>query len=392
METFSFIYHLVGKSLKGERVVCGVDGSNNLEVIVEENSNTLFDITTTIINYKSIWKLVIDDFVQAFKPVNLKFIIHDNGATPAVVALRLRQAFEMFQGYAHQGLNYIELDARERIHALVDKHTFKEWLVDDNAYMSPHLPNLGLPCQADDGIVIGSASLFDKTILIGAQQKDFMGGAVGEVHGAKLTGLFRRALQLNVDAVILLIDSGGVRLQEANAGEIAISEIIRAIWEVRQRGVITIGVICGKNGAYGGMGIISTCLDYIIMDEIGRTGVSGAEVIQTVKGIEAFNAQDRSLVWRVYGGKTRYLQGIAMDFVKTEVPDIKTSLKYWLDRKPKSLLAQAKHNHAMLSQRFHDGAQCREEADYLHAYFPKYADHLFDMDFETFIAAAKEIK
>jgi hypothetical protein len=36
--------------------------------------------------------------------------------------------------------------------------------------------------------------------------------------------------------VLLLLDTGGVRLQEANAGELAISEIIRAIVEVRSAG------------------------------------------------------------------------------------------------------------------------------------------------------------
>lgn len=49
-----------------------------------------------------------------------------------------------------------------------------------------------------------------------------MGGAVGEIHGAKLTALFKAAVNLNVAAVVLLIDSSGVRLQEANAGEIGV--------------------------------------------------------------------------------------------------------------------------------------------------------------------------
>ncbi len=57
-----------------------------------------------------------------------------------------------------------------------------------------------------------------KTVLIAAQEGGFMGGAIGEIHGAKLTGLLERALDIKPDAVLLLFDSGGVRLQEANAG------------------------------------------------------------------------------------------------------------------------------------------------------------------------------
>lgn len=392
LETFSLTYPLNGQALKGTRIVCGVEGSGNLEVIVEEHDATQFDITTTVAHYQMLWQLVIDAFVSAFQPVNLKFTIHDNGATPAIVSLRLRQALEMFQGYRIRGQNYLELDARSRIEAIVDPHSFKEWLADDSAYMSPHLASLGLPSEADDGIVIGSAIFLSKNILIAAQQKDFMGGAVGEVHGAKLTGLFRRAAALKVAAVILLIDSGGVRLQEANAGEIAISEIIRAILEARHQGVITIGVVCGKNGAYGGMGIISSCLDYIIIDEMGRTGVSGAEVIQTVKGMEAFDAQDRSLVWRVYGGKTRYLQGVASYYVNNNITDIKTTLKICLESKPLALLDYAKQQHAFLKKRYQAGKNFKEEGDYLKAHFPQYEKTLFDMDYDAFLNAAKEIK
>ena len=60
-----------------------------------------------------------------------------------------------------------------------------------------------------------------------------MGGAVGEVHGAKLAGLLERALDERPAAVLLLVESGGVRLHEANAGLIAVSEVMRAVLAVR---------------------------------------------------------------------------------------------------------------------------------------------------------------
>jgi len=391
MEAFTLNYHLTGTPIKGTRVVCGVVGSGNLEVIIEEGDATAFNIVTSVDHYQATWQLVIDDFVNIYQPIQLKFYIHDNGATPAVVSLRLRQALEMFKGYKKIGMNYLELDARQRILSLVDKDTFSEWLTKENFY-NAHLADLGLPGQADDGIVIGSGKVSGKDILIAAQQKDFMGGSVGEIHGAKLTGLFKRAVTLNVAAVILLIDSGGVRLHEANAGEIAISETIRAIMLARKHGIITIGVVCGKEGAYGGMGIISTCLDYIIVNEIARIGVSGAEVIQTVKGIEAFDAQDRSLVWRVYGGKTRYLQAIAVDYVDANVQSIHDSLKILLNSKPLSLLERAKQDHVSLLNRFQATKGYDEEGAYIAKHHPHVAKNLFNMDKSAFLAAAKEIK
>lgn len=392
MESMTFDFALSGKMFKGQRTVCGVVGSGNLEVIVEENTSTnaCFEIETAIDHYAPVWRLVIENFVAEYQPVGLKFTLNDNGATPPVVSLRLRQAFEAFNGYQKTASNYLELDARERIRAITDNQSFTEWLADEEHY-SPHLAALGLPGEGDDGIVIGAALFNNRQILIAAQQKDFMGGAVGEVHGAKLTGLFKAAAKRGVDAVILLIDSGGVRLHEANAGELAISETIRAIFEARNKGVMTIGVVCGKNGAFGGMGIISACLDYLIVNEIGRIGVSGADVIQAVKGVEAFDAQDRALVWRVYGGKTRYLQHVVQAYVGSSVETIKDALQKAMSKKQAISFDFIKEQHALLKKRFVATKGYEEEGGYLADKYPQLASTVFDMDEASFLRVAQQI-
>ncbi len=392
MEKFTFEYTLKGKSLTGQRAVCGVVGSGNLEVIIAANDSdkAVFTVQTSVDHFKETWKLVIDNFVQEYQPTGLSFALNDNGGTPAVVALRLRQALENFQGYHKLGKNYLELDARARIAAIVDNGSFKEWLTEP--LYSPHLAALGLPGEGDDGVVIGSAKFSGKNILIAAQQKDFMGGAVGEIHGAKITGLFRAAENLKVAAVLFLLDSGGVRLHEANAGEISISEIVRSIFAARKAGVVTLGIVCGKNGAYGGMGITSTCLDHVIVNEVARTGVSGAEVIEAVKGVEAFDAQDRPLMWRVYGGKTRYLQNVAQQFVGFDVPDIQAAIKTLIDKPVPLSTAQLKQQHQALKNRFNTTTGFSEEGTYLHKLHPELSTNLFDANKETFLKFANTIK
>lgn len=393
MEKMEFRFTLSGERLQGKRTVCGVVGSGNLEVIIEENTTaeTLFTIQTAIEHYKPVWKMVIGDFVNQHQPVGLQFTLNDNGATPAVVLLRLSQALDEFKGNYELGSNYEELDARERLEVIFDKNSFTEWLANKKLY-SPYLAALNLPGEADDGIVIGSALLQRNKILVAAQQKDFMGGAVGEIHGAKLTGLFKAAIAAQAKAVILLIDSGGVRLHEANAGEIAISETIRAVFEARHHGITTIGVIGGKNGAFGGMGIISACLDYLVINEVGRIGVSGPEVIQAVAGVNAFNSQDRALVWRVYGGKTRYLQGVTQTYVSSEVEAIRAQLIAALDKSIPLNLHSIKQKQALLKKRFQETVGYQEEGTYLNKIAPDYATTLFDMQEKEFLKAAKEIK
>ena len=207
--------------------------------------------------------------------------------------------------------SYYEADARERIEGLLDAGSFSEFFGPRRRTISPHLAQLDVPGAFDDGIVVGAGRLQGREVLVAAQQGAFMGGGVGEVHGAKLTGLLERARELRPEAVLLLLDSGGVRLHEANAGLIAISEIMRAVLAARAEGVPVIALVGSGNGAFGGMGIVARCCSAVLMSEEGRLSLSGPEVIETVRGVEEFDSRDRALVWRVTGGKHRYLIGEA---------------------------------------------------------------------------------
>ena len=158
--------------------------------------------------------------------------------------------------------SWFEATARKRIAGLLDSGSFSEILPPVASSPSPHLAKLDLPGAFDDGIVIGCGQLEKQPVFIAAQEGQFMGGAVGEIHGAKLVGLLKRAAREKPAAVLLLIDSGGVRLHEANAGLIAISEIMRAVLATRAAGVPVLALIGGSCGAFGGMGIVAKPVSY----------------------------------------------------------------------------------------------------------------------------------
>ncbi|MFZ6746507.1 biotin-independent malonate decarboxylase subunit beta [Undibacterium sp. JH2W] len=203
--------------------------------------------------------------------------------------------------------SYLEATARQRVAALISD--FTEFLPPAKEWTSPHLPQLNAPVSFDDGVVIGRGIIDGKQVYVAAQEGGFMGGAVGEVHGAKMVGLMRAAVIHKPQALVLLAESGGVRLHEANAGLIAVSEVMRALLAVRATGIAVIVVIGGSNGCFGGMGIVSRCANTIIMSEEARLAMSGPEVIETANGVEEFDSRDRALVWRTTGGKHRYLLG-----------------------------------------------------------------------------------
>jgi malonate decarboxylase beta subunit len=216
-------------------------------------------------------------------------------------------------GISAPQMRWYDASARQRIETLFDSGSFVEFVGPEARETSPHLGNFNLPRQFDDGMIVGRATLDGRPVLVAAQEGRFMGGAIGEVHGAKLTGLLRGAALAGRD-VLILFDTGGVRLQEANVGEVAVSEIMRAVIAARLVGCRVVGLIGGRAGCYGGGGLIAGCCSTLIVSESGRVSVSGPEVIETNKGVEEFDSQDRALVWRTMGGKHRYLIGGADGF------------------------------------------------------------------------------
>jgi len=259
--------------------------------------------------------------------------------------------------------SYLEASARERAHGLCDAGSFVEWLDPRARMTSPHLAALDVPVAFDDGIVTGEGRLAQQRVFVAAQEGRFMGGAVGEIHGAKLTGLLRRAAHEKPAAVVLMLETGGVRLHEANAGLVAISEIQRAVFDARHAGVPVIVLIGGGNGCYGGMGIVARCCDAIVMSEAGRLSVSGPEVIETAQGVEEFDAKDRALVWRTMGGKHRYLLGEIDCLVDDDLDAFRTAAAAFLDRPSRLDLDAVQAEHARLVERLARFGACDDARD-----------------------------
>lgn len=204
-------------------------------------------------------------------------------------------------------ISFYESSAKVRIDSIVDKNSFEEILPAEDKIQSPHLKKINIVSSFNDGVIIGKATINSNPIFVASQEGKFMGGTVGEVHGAKILGLLKKAIKEKVSAVYLIIDSGGVRLHEANAGLIAISELMRAIFEVRNNNIPVYALVGSQNGCFGGMGIVAGCCNAIVMNEEGRLGLSGPEVIETVHGVEEFDSKDKPLVWRTLGGKHRFI-------------------------------------------------------------------------------------
>ena len=172
----------------------------------------------------------------------------------------------------------------------------------------------GVTPQADDGCIVMRGMIGGQQAVVIAFNGAFQGGGIGEVSGAKLTTALDLACRDSENgqptSAVLLLETGGVRLQEANLGLAAVAEIISSIVALRRYAPV-ISVIAGPVGCFGGMSLAAGVSSYIVMTPEGRLGLNGPEVIEEESGVEEFDASDRSPIWSIYGGQQRYKQDLA---------------------------------------------------------------------------------
>ena len=226
---------------------------------------------------------------------------------------RRRKSAPVFSREYLQRRSFIELNARDRAKSLFDSGTTRELAGPFDRIESPWLPLQGVTPQADDGCIVVRGTIGGQQAVVIAFNGSFQGGGIGEISGAKLTAALdlacRDSQQGNPTSAVLLLETGGVRLQEANLGLATVAEIISSIIALRQYAPV-ISVIAGPVGCFGGMSLAAGLSGYIVMTPEGRLGLNGPEVIEQESGVEEFDATDRSLIWSIYGGEQRYNQGL----------------------------------------------------------------------------------
>jgi malonate decarboxylase beta subunit len=226
--------------------------------------------------------------------------------------------------------SFIELTARERARALLDAGTFRELLGPFERLKSPWLPLQGIVAQADDGVVIARGRLDGHEAVVASIEGAYQGGSIGEVSGAKIAGALELALR---DAErgrpvrpVLLLETGGVRLQEANLGLAAIAEVHAAIVALR-RHVPVVAVVAGVVGCFGGMSLAAALCSHLIVTRQARLGMNGPEVIEQEAGVAELDASDRALVWSLMGGEQRQATGFADVLVEDDVQALAAAVR-----------------------------------------------------------------
>ena len=187
--------------------------------------------------------------------------------------------------------------AVQRIAKLVDENSFMEIGSLVTARSTDF--NLAQTDTPSDGVITGHGLIDGNLVFIYSQDASVLGGTIGEMHAKKIAGLYDLAMKMGAP-VIGLIDSAGLRLQEATDALNGFGEIYKK--QVDASGVIPqITAIFGTCG--GGLAVVPTLTDFTFMEEKkaklfvnSPNAIDGNEISRCDTSSAAFQSEEAGIV------------------------------------------------------------------------------------------------
>ncbi len=187
--------------------------------------------------------------------------------------------------------------ASQRINALLDENSFVEigGLVTARATDF----NLKQTETPSDGVVTGYGVIDGNLVYVYSQDASVLNGSVGEMHAKKIVNIYELAMKMGAP-VIGLIDSAGLRLQEATDALNGFGEIYRS--QAMASVVIPqITAVFGSCG--GGLALIPAMTDFAFMEEKNAklfvnspNALEGNEISRCDTSAAAFQSEETGLV------------------------------------------------------------------------------------------------
>lgn len=153
--------------------------------------------------------------------------------------------------------------ASQRISALLDENSF----VEIGALVTARATDFDLKQTEtpSDGVVTGYGVIDGNLVYVYSQDVSVLSGSVGEMHAKKIANLYDLAMKTGAP-VIGLLDSAGLRLQEA-------ADALNAFGEIYLKQTMASGVIPQITAVFGscggGLAILTAMSDFTFMEEKG---------------------------------------------------------------------------------------------------------------------------
>ena len=187
--------------------------------------------------------------------------------------------------------------ASQRINALLDDNSF----VEIGALVTARATDFNMkPGELpSDGCITGYGVIDGNPVYVYSQDASVMNGSVGEMHAKKITNLYNMAEKTGAP-VIGLLDSAGLRLQEA-------TDALNAFGEIYMKQTLASGVIPQITAIFGtcggGLGLFPTMTDFTFMAEKNAklfvnapNALDGNEISRCNSSSAEFQAKESGIV------------------------------------------------------------------------------------------------
>ena len=157
-------------------------------------------------------------------------------------------------------MSYNDTTAHKRIASILDEGSFVEigaYVTARDAASDPSEEAYG------DGVVTGYGTIGGCLMYVYAQNPDYMGGSLGEMHAQKIAKIYEMAMEMGAP-VLALLDCAGVRLSEGIDSLQSFGTLFRN--QSRACGAVPqITVVYGNCG--GGLAVSAAMSDFVFMAE-----------------------------------------------------------------------------------------------------------------------------
>ena len=150
--------------------------------------------------------------------------------------------------------------AGQRINALLDENSF----VEIGALVTARATDFNLKQTEtpSDGVITGYGVIEGNLVYVYSQDASVLNGTVGEMHAKKIANLYELAMKMGAP-VIGLLDSAGLRLQEA-------TDALNAFGEIYMQQTLASGVIPQITAVFGtcggGLAVVPGLTDFTFME------------------------------------------------------------------------------------------------------------------------------
>jgi len=172
---------------------------------------------------------------------------------PTCKEIAFRKEVERNLNVCPKCAHHFRLTVSQRLAITVDRGSWREMFEDmaigdplkfvDSRPYSKRIAQARAASGRNDAVVVGTAAIEDRALALGIMDFEFMGGSMGVVVGEKLARLFDFATRKGLP-VVLLVASGGARMQEGALSLMQMAKVSAAIARLRDARLPYISVMC----------------------------------------------------------------------------------------------------------------------------------------------------